>query len=203
MRPTEILMHEHRVIEQVLDCLDAMAARCTQEGRVDGEAALQAIDFFRHFADGCHHAKEENQLFPMMEARGFDAHSGPTAVMRHEHVQGRSLIAAMEAAVPRASEGHGDARSAWLTAARQYSGMLRAHIEKEDHCLFPMADRGLLPADVDDLARQFEAVERDHIGPGVHERYLRLADTLAGRFGVRRAGGPETGAGACGCSGHS
>lgn len=201
MKPTEILMQEHRVIEQVLDCLDAMAARCVQDGRLDAGSALEAVDFFRSFADRCHHAKEEEQLFPMMERRGFDPHSGPTAVMRQEHVQGRALIAAMEAAAPGAGAGEAAANAAWLEAARQYSGMLRMHIQKEDHCLFPMADNGLMPTDVDELSRQFDAVERDHIGPGVHERYLRLADMLAGRFGVRT--GASIGTGSCGCSGHS
>ena len=105
MRPTEVLANEHRVIELVLDCLDAMARRCEAVGRLDDEAARQAIDFFRSFADRCHHAKEENQLFPLMEARGFDRNAGPTAVMRHEHVQGRAYVAEMEQAVAGAARG--------------------------------------------------------------------------------------------------
>jgi hemerythrin-like domain-containing protein len=157
VKPTEVLKNEHRVIEQVLDCLDAMAASCEREGRLDGEAARQAIDFFRSFADRCHHAKEENQLFPLMESRGFDAQAGPTAVMRHEHVQGRAYIAEMEGAVPGAATGNQEARDRWLRAAGAYSAMLREHIQKEDHCLFPMADQGLLATDKEELARLFEA----------------------------------------------
>jgi len=187
VRPTEVLMNEHRVIVQVLECLDAMARRCESDGRLDGDAATKAIDFFRSFADRCHHAKEENQLFPMMESRGFSPDAGPTAVMRAEHVQGREWIAAMEQAVPKAAEGDAAARTSWMRAARLYSAMLREHIQKEDQCLFPMADRALLPSDMADLERQFETVERVEIGPGVHERYLRLADELADRFGVDRS----------------
>ena len=200
MRPTEVLKNEHRVIELVLDTLDAMAVRCEEEGRLDGDSARQAIDFFRSFADRCHHAKEENQLFPLMEARGFDAHAGPTAVMRHEHVQGRAYIAAMEGAVPGAAMGDAAARESWLRAARGYSAMLRDHIEKEDHCLFPMADQGLLATDVVELSRQFERVESEEIGHGVHEKYVALADSLADKFGVSKAGVPAA-ARTCGCSG--
>lgn len=200
MKPTEVLKNEHRVIEQVLDCLDAMAASCEREGRLDGEAARQAIDFFRSFADRCHHAKEENQLFPLMESRGFDAQAGPTAVMRHEHVQGRAYIAEMEGAVPGAATGNQEARDRWLRAAGAYSAMLREHIQKEDHCLFPMADQGLLATDKEELARLFEKVEREEIGPGVHERYVALADELADRFGVSKSGVPDE-ARNCGCSG--
>ena len=201
MRPTEVLANEHRVIELVLDCLDAMAARCEKEGRLDDVAARQAIDFFRSFADRCHHAKEENQLFPMMETRGFSPDAGPTAVMRHEHVEGRGHVAEMELAVPGASAGDEAARSRWLRAARGYSAMLREHIRKEDHCLFPMADQTLLPTDQEELVRQFERVESEEIGDGVHERYVALADSLADRFGVCKSGVSDA-ARTCGCSGH-
>jgi hypothetical protein len=33
MKPTEVLMHEHRVIEQVLDCLEQLAGRCASTSR--------------------------------------------------------------------------------------------------------------------------------------------------------------------------
>ena len=187
MRPTEILMNEHRIIETVLDCLDAMADRCQTDGKLDGEAATKAIDFFRSFADRCHHAKEENQLFPMMEARGFSPEAGPTAVMRMEHVQGRDFIDAMERVVSDAAAGDRAAVSGWLEAARGYSLMLRDHIQKEDHCLFPMAEQNLAPGDMEELARRFETVQRDEIGPDVHDRYVQVARELAERTGVTPA----------------
>jgi len=85
MRPTEILMQEHRVIEQVLDCLERMAQRVEAGDELDLESAKQAIDFFRNFADRCHHGKEEDCLFPLLEQKGFSREQGPTGVMLHEH----------------------------------------------------------------------------------------------------------------------
>jgi hemerythrin-like domain-containing protein len=55
MKPTEVLGAEHRVIEQVLDCLERMAEQCERSGRIDAESAEKAIDFFQDFADRCHH----------------------------------------------------------------------------------------------------------------------------------------------------
>ena len=77
MKPTQILENEHRVIEQVLDCLDKIADRCETDGRLDAESAREAVDFFRNFADRCHHGKEEAELFPLMHARGFPQEGGP------------------------------------------------------------------------------------------------------------------------------
>jgi len=201
MKATEILKNEHRVIEQVLDCLDAMAEACQRDGRIGEEPARQAIDFLRTFADTCHHGKEENQLFPMMESRGYSPVAGPTAVMRAEHTQGRSLIRAMEVEIPAASRGDQSARTKWLAAARDYTYLLRQHIEKEDECLFPMADQALRDTDQVELGRQFERVEHDELAPGVHDKYLQLADALADRFGVRKNRVPTEGK-QCDCSGH-
>jgi hemerythrin-like domain-containing protein len=181
MKATDILMDEHRVIEQVLNCLQKLAERCAAGETLDGVSALQALDFFRAFADRCHHGKEEGHLFPLLEARGFARQSGPTGVMVHEHEQGRELVAAMAEAVERNAPGE------FARHARSYIRLLRDHIRKEDHCLFPMAAGILSSADAESLALRFEHVEHAEMGEGTHEHYLELANDLADRLGVARA----------------
>ena len=105
MKPTEILSGEHRIIEQVLDCLEKIAQNCATEGRLDRTSAEQALDFFRNFADRCHHGKEETHLFPAMEAKGFPRQGGPTGVMLSEHEQGRAYIRGMAEVIDRAAAG--------------------------------------------------------------------------------------------------
>ena len=50
------------------------------------------VDIIRNYADGLHHAKEENQFFPFLSKRGFSLSQGPVAVMLHEHAQGRDYV---------------------------------------------------------------------------------------------------------------
>jgi hemerythrin-like domain-containing protein len=187
MKPTEILSGEHRVIEQVLDCLEQIARNCATAGRLDKIAAEQALDFFRNFADRCHHGKEETHLFPVMEAKGFPRQGGPTGVMLHEHEQGRGHIRGMADAIEGAAAGERESVARFITHAQGYVGLLREHIEKEDHCLFAMADRTLTADDQQKLLEAFEHVEHEDLGLGTHEKYLALADDLAARLGVTRA----------------
>ena len=201
MRPTEVLMQEHRVIEQVLDCLERIAEDCERAGKVDADSAGKAIDFLRTFADRCHHGKEEEQLFPMMEVHGFSPDQGPTAVMRQDHVAGRTRIRAMDEAIEAASAGDPEACRAYVANARAYVLLLREHIQKEDHCLFPMADQALTEDDQKELQDRFRRVEHEEIGAGVHRDYLELADQLAARWNVRPAAVVAS-AGGCGC-GHT
>jgi hemerythrin-like domain-containing protein len=181
MRATEILMDEHRVIEQVLNCLEKLADRYEAGDAFDGISALEALRFLRTFADRCHHGKEEGHLFPLLEARGFWRQGGPTGVMRYEHEEGRRLMTEMARAIER------DAPRDFVRHARAYLGLLREHIRKEDQCLFPMAAGLLSGSDAESLAQRFEHVENAEMGEGTHEHYLRLANDLADRLKVQRA----------------
>ena len=184
MRPTEILMQEHRVIEQVLDCLEVMAQQCDDGKELDVEAAKEAIDFFRNFADRCHHGKEEDCLFPLLESKGFPREGGPTGVMLHEHEAGRSHVRGMAGAVDAICSGEPVQQTEFVAHARDFIRLLREHINKEDHCLFQMTDQQLSKQDQLQLLESFAHVEHDDLGPGTHQKYLELAAGLVARFGV-------------------
>ena len=187
MTATEILSEEHRVIEQVLTALEKMADRYEAAKRVDVAEAQEVIDFFRNFADRCHHSKEEARLFPLLEQHGFSPESGPTAVMRLEHDQGRAHVKSMADAVARTERGDKAAWTDFIAHAREYVALLRDHIQKEDHCLFAMANASLSDADQERLLADFEYVEGEEMGAGTHENYLALAARLAKRYGIAAA----------------
>ena len=176
---TSILSAEHRVILQPLAVMDKMADRAAADRKIPVAHAEDALTFLRHFADKCHHGKEEDILFPALEAihPGF----GPAAVMREEHVEGRSYIAAIAAAVA-ANDVVGFIRS-----TKQYIGLLTPHIDKEDNILYRMADQMLSPEDDAALIEAYRRLEHDDMGSGTHERMLGLADSLALAYDVPRA----------------
>jgi len=201
MKPTEILRQEHRVIEQVLSCLERMADQCSASGALDRDSAQSAIGFFRTFADQCHHGKEETHLFPAMEAQGFSRESGPTGVMLHEHELGREHVGRMDQAIEAASAGDETAQQQFIQHARAYVHLLREHIGKEDHCLFALADQALSQVQQQRLLEAFQHVETAHMGAGTHEKYLQLADELAERYGVTQTSSPAAGH-TSSCCGH-
>lgn len=203
MRPTDILSSEHRVIEQVLDCLEKMVQQSGADGKLPQEPARDAVAFFRMFADRCHHGKEEAHLFPAMEAKGFPRDTGPTGVMLHEHERGRAHVRGMDAAIAGAAAGDAAALAAFVEHGCGYIRLLREHIEKEDHCLYSMANQAFTEEDQQALLAAFEKVESEEMGPDTHETYLAIANKLAERYGVPRAAveHAESHKG-CGC-GHS
>lgn len=192
MKPTDILSDEHRVIEQVLNCLDKMTEQAKSNGRLDKQSARVAITFFRNFADRCHHAKEEDHLFPAMEAKGLPREGGPTGVMLDEHQQARHHVRVMDESIEAASEGDPSGLREFTRHAQAYGVLLRGHIEKEDHCLYAMANQAFTDEDQGELLRTFEKVESEEIGAGVHKTYVNIANGLADRYDVPRASTTHT-----------
>src|SRR4030067_775898 len=98
MEATDILMAEHRVIERLLAVLNTATERLEQGQPLLPGFFIDASDFIKGFADGCHHRKEEGVLFEAMVSHGMPRLGGPIAVMLADHEQGRSFTRGMRAA---------------------------------------------------------------------------------------------------------
>jgi hemerythrin-like domain-containing protein len=188
MQPTRILANEHRVIEVVLNCLERITEKAVQDSSLDHVAADQVLDFIRIFADSCHHGKEEAHLFAAMHKKGLPTEGGPIGQMLREHQQGRAFVKAMTESLEAAAAGDQDALIAFTSNALGYIRLLRGHIRKEDTVLFPLADRLLNNKEQEELLAAFAEVESQHVLRDAHEEYLRLAESLADRFGVSKQG---------------
>lgn len=175
---TGILRHEHEAIEKMLEVLSAFAGKLEGGRPVDVETLRQTVQFFRLFADKCHHGKEEKLLFPALGAKGFPTDGGPVGVMLMEHDQGRGYVRGMVEALDSWEAKGEEARKAFAHNARRYVNLLRDHILKENNILFSMADDALSPAEQQDLARGFEEIEEKEMGRGEHERLHRMMEEL-------------------------
>ncbi len=172
--PADLLSAEHRTILGVLDAIDAELAR---PGALRPDFWRRAAEFIALFADRCHHGKEEDLLFPALEAAGMPR-GGPTDVMRHEHVEGRELTRRL-----REAAAAGDA-AAVRTAARAYVDLLRQHIEKEDEILFMMARRFLPAAEAATLLARCQRFDAEDVGDAEIARLVVLAVDLRREAGV-------------------
>lgn len=183
MTPTETLRREHRYILRALGCAETAARRIRAGAAVPVQDLRDLARFFADYADGCHHAKEEEHLFPALEAHGVPRDGGPLAVMLAEHDEGRECVGEMRRAVE-ADEPAPEQLSAWSSAALHFVSLLRDHIGKEDHVLFRMAE-DVLPAEVSArLGDTFEKVETLEIGRDKHEELEAVAVRLGESYGV-------------------
>jgi len=142
------------------------------------------VDIIRNFADGLHHAKEENQFFPFLANRGFSISQGPVAVMLMEHVRGRDFVKGIAENISLYKGGNLSALGKIYSNMAGYAELLQNHIGKENNILFRMADRALSEEDHQLLLKQFEEAEKTHVSGSSSEEYIKKIQQLASVYGI-------------------
>jgi hemerythrin-like domain-containing protein len=182
-RPTHILRHEHRVIEQALRALDGMCLNLKSGGNVPPEALYQILDFIRNFADRFHHTREVTYLFPALGHNGFQMDGGTLGFLTGEHEIERMLTAELELAVGEYRHGDAAAVDRFVEAATLYREHLVGHMREEDAILFRLAEEVLDEAVKASLIQSF-AQEDAQDSDGTVARYERLAQELEKNWAV-------------------
>ena len=131
--------------------LDAILSRT--QGRVAAGDMSGAAREFAPFHDGLlrHIRIEEDLVFPdFEEATGMAGGRGPTAVMRLEHAEIQRLLALMKTHLESPASTSTDFESLRTALV----GVLSAHNMKEEQILYPMTDREVPPARLQELMRK-------------------------------------------------
>ena len=176
MSAAETLEEEHKLILQMLKALSALHARI-EKGEIDPDTLISVVDFFRTYADKFHHAKEEAQLFPMLEKRGVKPKGCPIGVLHTEHEQGRVLITALSDAIMKSRNGDVTANTAIGSYIKNVIDFYTDHIWKEDYLLFPMSKKVLTQSDQDELQQGFAKVDREMVDQ-LENKYRHVIECL-------------------------
>jgi hemerythrin-like domain-containing protein len=182
MKATQGLKNEHRGIEQMLRVLSAISGNVGHGeplhlAHVDG-----IMEFLTVFIDKCHHGKEEEFLFPTLEAAGVLREGGPIGVLLGEHDEGRRLVSRLKQCIADHRSGDRQAASGIQETVTAYVNLLQQHITKEDTVLFPLADERLDAEQDAILFEEFQRLERERIGVGKHEAFHTLLDELQDKY---------------------
>jgi hemerythrin-like domain-containing protein len=177
---TRLLVEEHQLILRMIALLETNT-RLLEEGKFrDWQFFLDGVDFIRNYADRFHHAKEEDVLFRELVKNGMPEQNSPVAAMLMAHDQGRSHVRALEEAAQKALAGEPGQIPTIAENARGYAALLRDHIDKEDHILYPLAER-ILPETVrPEMGAAYAAAEAK--APGVEAKYRRLVERYEARL---------------------
>lgn len=186
-KPTEELEHEHRIIQQVVGGMAVLIEKLESGKEIDPAVLTDFFEFMQTFGDRCHHGKEEQYLFKLLEKKGVPVSGCPLAVLLHEHEKGRSLMADLKLTSETYAHTPGAGREALIGTLRRLIELYPAHIWKEDYLLFPMAEKILSAGEQEELSTQFRRHESG-IGIDVHHGF----EQLAGRILEMVCGGAST-----------
>lgn len=179
------LKEEHRVIERLLKVLTISSERLEKGEAISPAVFRRVIDFVRNFMDKCHGGKEEDILFRAIELHGIPRQGGPTGVMFLEHEEGRKFLRNMEDALNRYEAGDRSTAGAIARNGKGLAQLFLQHIPKEDDILYPLAENIFRNANQHkEFLEKFERIERERIGEGKHQEYVKLVEELERELGL-------------------
>ena len=174
---TESLQKDHKLIEKVLQALDATIKLLKDGKQIPEQILLPTIDFTQNFTDVCHHGKEEEALFPALEKAGMPSHMGSIRMMIVEHQRTKAIAEQIELSSKKYLET--DDSVDLIFTLEAYVQHVTEHLWKENNRLFKMAEARLInnAADVNTNLAAIEEKKLKEIGKSRSD-YETLADDL-------------------------
>jgi len=177
---TKNLEDDHVHILRLIDVME----KITGYEKPDIGHIESIVDIIRNYADGLHHAKEENIFFPFIGGKGFSPVQGPVAVMLSEHVTGRNFVKKIADNIIIYKNGREEVLIDIYSDMTGYAELLRSHISKENNILFRMADRVLSADDNRKILTEFEKAERDTDSPETKNGFIVRIEKLAELYNI-------------------
>lgn len=174
MKATEQLIAEHEAVKLVLRIFQVISANIQKGREINNNHLDRLLEFLKVFVDKCHHTKEEELLFPLLQKKNPNRIGGPVGVMLNEHVQGRSLIKQISQEIEKYNKDAKNEGPKIIEGLGKYTSLLSQHIRKENEILFPMADSILSESEQNKLFEAFEELETNRIGLGTHEGFHNM-----------------------------
>jgi hemerythrin-like domain-containing protein len=159
-------MKEHRLIELMIKKIkERLRNKQAFNNPVFAETVL---DFFKSYADRCHHGKEEDILFREMSKKQLsEEHRRIMNELIQEHCIARKTVARFE----EAKDKHSQTELRLILS--ELFGLYPPHIEKEDkHFFYPVMEY-FSQQELDAMIHEFKEFDAKMI----HEKYEKLAKT--------------------------
>ena len=153
MEALRIISEEHRNLWRIATTMDMVADEAEAGSKVDPAFFNAIFDYIEEFMDGCHHAKEDEYLFPVLRQRSAEA-AAILDRLQAEHRNGPENLKALRDKLAAAASGAvGNAE--FVAALRVYTQSLRGHIRSEEKDAMPLARQVLSAEDWSGIDRAF------------------------------------------------
>ncbi|MFX1317965.1 MAG: hemerythrin domain-containing protein [Promethearchaeota archaeon] len=178
MQPIEHLAQEHRLIAKAIPITKSFRDEIREGGPIRPRRYWWLIDFWSTYADIVHHGKEEQWLFPVIIEQGGTSEFGEIIdKLVEEHMYLLAYIAELRRFARPMFTGDRPARERVIDCLDKYIDLIEPHIKLEDNELFPAANQLLSKEEMDELAKEFKAMDT-RTGTQVQSYYSSLLNKL-------------------------
>ena len=177
MEALRVISEDHRNLWRIAATIDLVADEMEAGSKVDPAFFNSVFDYIEQFMDACHHAKEDDYLFPVLRARSPEA-AAVLDRLQAEHRNGPEILKSLrEKLVATAAGTLGNADFA--AALRIYTQGLKSHIGTEEKEAMPLARELLSAEDWAGIDRAFLDSEDPLFGEKAKAEFRELYHRIA------------------------
>ena len=170
------LNSDHRNITQLLEFLEAQLARVRQLEPADFDLMRDVMRYMAHYPDRVHHPLEDLVIQKLIE-HDLSAQKMAENIL-HEHEDLARKSAAFLEMLTQITEGERVPPEEIEAKGRDYAAFLRAHMEKEDERLFPLAEKTLTAQDWHEIAKGRKRLADPVFGAVVQNQFRQLYERI-------------------------
>ena len=180
---TDILHYDFDVIKRMLQILEK-ATKCLDEDKpISKENFSDMVQIITNFSDKHHQEKEDKVLFPALKVKNEGEKKDFLGRLLMEHVSARDEMRNLSGALNSFYQGK-KAKKKIAKIARSYIEDMEKHIEMEEKILFPWINKTLTPDEQVMFVKKFDALEKEDLDAGVHEKYSAMIEKLEQQVGI-------------------
>lgn len=177
MEALRVISEDHRNLWRIAATIDIVADEMDSGSKVDPAFFTSIFDYIEHFMDACHHAKEDDYLFPALRARSEEA-GAILDRLQAEHRNGPEILKSLRQQLAETAAGKlGNAEFA--AALRTYTQSLKSHIRTEEKDAMPLAREVLTADDWADIDRAFLDSDDPMFGEKANAEFRELFHRVA------------------------
>lgn len=179
MLPIGPLMIEHRLIERMVRLLEKELEKIQAKNQVAMGFINSAIDFFKSYADRCHHGKEEDILFKQLQEKPLSLSDAQMLeTLKQEHLRARALVARLSEDTGRGGccRFNREILKSVALDIEELVKLYKEHIRKEDKQFFIPVMQYLNKREQDAMLCKFWEFDRTVI----HQKYKELLAQFEG-----------------------
>ena len=177
MESLRIITEEHQNLWRIATTIDLVADEMAAGGPVDSAFFTSIFDYIEQFMDGCHHAKEDEHLFPVLRRRSAEA-AAVLDRLQAEHRNGPEVLKALRLQLAATAAGE-SANAGFAAALRTYTQSLKAHIRTEEKDAMPLARELLTVEDWDEIDEVFLDNDDPLFGEQARAEFRQLFHRIA------------------------
>jgi hemerythrin-like domain-containing protein len=167
---------DHGNVAHMLAILDKQLNNVHEMKSTDFDLMRDVMYYMTRYPDRTHHPLEDLLIHKLIEHDSSARQLGENILREHQGLAEKGKI--FLDMLVRVTDGAMVLREEIEAAGRDYVAFLRAHMEKEDEQLFPLAEKTLSHRDWTEIA---QAIERRHdpvFGPMVDDQFRALYDFI-------------------------